>query len=68
MKYLVRVGLLFAMLVFEVVNTIPVEAKALRRCPHGGYCLPGTCTRFTPGDRVQYACNVANCSAANCGR
>jgi len=41
-------------------------AKALRRCSYGGYCPPGTCEKFTPGRRVQWACNVANCSAANC--
>ena len=42
---------------------------AMRRCPHGGYCLPGTCVKFNPGAaRLQYACNVKNCSAANCPR
>lgn len=67
MKYLVLAGFFFATLAFSVVNTTPGAAKAMRRCPHGGYCLPGTCTQFNPGARVQYACNVANCSAANCG-
>lgn len=66
MKYLLLAGLLFATLFFEVVNTTP--AQALRYCPHGGYCAPGTCTKYEPARRVQYACNIANCRAANCPR
>jgi hypothetical protein len=67
MKYLALTGLLFAALVFEVVNTTPVEAQ-WPDCPHRGHCPPGTCMNYQPGIHGEYACNVANCSAANCSR
>jgi hypothetical protein len=43
-------------------------ASAARSCPYGGYCPAGTCAQFNPssGQNRQYACNVKNCSAANC--
>jgi hypothetical protein len=55
--------LLLATLFVEAATTIPAEAQ--RYCPLGGYCPLGTCTKFNPWARVQYACVVANCSAAN---
>jgi hypothetical protein len=67
MKYLGLAGIFFATLVFGVVNTTSVEATP-RYCPNAGYCPPGTCMNFQPGVRGEYACNVANCSAANCRR
>jgi hypothetical protein len=66
MRYLVLSELFFATLFFEAAHTTPVEAR--RYCPDGGYCHPGTCTKYNPGARIQYACKAANCSAANCRR
>jgi hypothetical protein len=66
MKYALRVGLAVAVSMFAAADTAP--AKAMRYCPYGGYCLRGTCLKFDPASRVQYACNVANCSTANCPR
>lgn len=67
MKHLLTAAVLSAMLFVAVVNTTPVQA--MRYCPRGGYCLPGTCLKFNPWARVQYACNVAiSCRAANCRR
>ena len=64
MKYLMLAGLCFATLLFEIANTTEVEAA--RYCPNGGYCAPGTCTKFRPAQRVQHACKASNWSAANC--
>jgi hypothetical protein len=65
MKYLVLVGLMLALFILIIVNAPSAEAR--RACPHGGYCQPGTCVKFNPAaHRLQYACNVKNCSAANC--
>jgi hypothetical protein len=66
MKCLTLAGLLLATLSVAAATTTPVEAR--RHCPHGGYCPLGACTKFNPWARVQYACVVANCSAANCPR
>ena len=67
MKYLVLAGLILATTVCE--TALPASAIAARVCPHGGYCPPGTCAQFNSG-RIRgggsYACNVKNCSAANC--
>jgi hypothetical protein len=62
---------LFALLVLSVSLAGGMDttwAKALRRCPLGGYCPTGTCNKWAPAHRVQWACNVNNCSAANCPR
>jgi hypothetical protein len=64
MKYALLAGLVLVISLFAAADT--ASAKAIRYCLHGGYCLPGTCIKFEPARRVQYACNVANCSAANC--
>jgi hypothetical protein len=67
MKYASIAVLLLAGLAAELLSTEPVQA--MRFCPRGGYCPPGTCLKFNPWARVQYACNVAiSCSAANCRR
>lgn len=66
MKYLMFIGLALSTLTLVVINTAPAQAR--RYCPLGGYCPPGTCTKFSPHKRVQYACIVANCNAANCNR
>jgi hypothetical protein len=70
MRFHMRCGLLAAlvaaMFVVQAVNASP--AQAMRYCPYGGYCRPGTCVKYQPHRRVQYACNVANCTAANCSR
>ena len=66
MKYAMIAVLLVAGLTAELVRAEPAQAR--RYCPRGGYCPPGTCVKFNPWARVQYACNVANCSAAYCGR
>jgi hypothetical protein len=65
-KSLTLVGLLLATLFVEAAPTIPAEAR--HYCPRGGYCPLGTCTKFDPWARVQYACIVANCSADSCQR
>ena len=67
MKYLVLAGLVLATIMAEAA--IPANAVATRVCPHGGYCPPGTCAQFNSGRTSgggSYACNVKNCSAANC--
>jgi hypothetical protein len=67
MKYLVRASLMLATFTLIIINAPSAEAR--RPCPHGGYCPPGTCVKFNPAAvRLQYACNVKNCSAANCPR
>jgi hypothetical protein len=67
MKSLTLVGVLLATLfATATLTTTPVEAR--HYCPRGGYCPVGTCTRFNPWARVQYACVVATCTAANCER
>jgi hypothetical protein len=66
MKSLTLASLLLATLFVEAATTTPVQAR--RYCPYGGYCPSGTCNKFNPAHRVQYACNVASCSAANCAR
>jgi hypothetical protein len=66
MRYGLLGALVAAMLVAQAVNASP--AQAMRYCPRGGYCSPGTCGKYQPYRRVQYVCNVANCSAANCPR
>jgi hypothetical protein len=68
MKYLILAGLILATMLSE--TAIPTAANAARVCPHGGYCPPGTCAKFSGGryfgHGASYACNVKNCSAANC--
>lgn len=66
LKYCALAGLTLAVVFCAALDT--TWAKALRRCSHGGYCPAGTCEKFNPARRVQWACNVANCSAANCPR
>jgi hypothetical protein len=66
MRYALLGALVAAMFVFQAVNASP--AQAMRYCLHGGYCPAGTCLKYQPFRRVQYACYVANCSAANCPR
>lgn len=66
MKYLVLASLVLATFALVIVNAPSAEAR--RYCPLGGYCPPGTCVKFNPHKRVQYACVAANCSAANCSR
>jgi hypothetical protein len=63
MKYLLLAAALAAATLIEVAGSVP--AAAARYCPHGGYCPPGTCTKFNGG---KYACHVKNCSANNCLR
>ena len=68
MRYQILASLLLGALMAAISFTAPANA-AMRRCPHGGYCPPGTCVKFNPAAaRLQYACNVRNCSAANCPR
>jgi hypothetical protein len=67
MKYLVLAGLVLATVISEAA--LSTSAIAARVCPRGGYCPPGTCTQFNSGRTAgggSYACNVKNCSAANC--
>jgi hypothetical protein len=66
MKSVTLAGLLLATLFAAAATTTPVETR--RYYPRGGYCPVGTCTKFNPWAQVQYACVVANCGAANCGR
>jgi hypothetical protein len=66
-KYLILTGMILATLISEAA--IPTAANAARVCPNGGYCPPGTCAQFNSGRTRgggSYACNVKNCSAANC--
>ena len=67
MKYLILAGLILATMMAEAAA--PTTAIAARVCPHGGYCPPGTCAQFNSGRTAgggSYACNIKNCSAANC--
>jgi hypothetical protein len=67
MKYLVLAGLILAMTICE--SALQAYAIGARVCLHGGYCPPGTCAQFNGGRTHgggSYACNVKNCSAANC--
>ncbi len=64
MRYGLLAALLAAMVILQTVNA----SQARRYCVYGGYCPAGTCLKYNPIRRVQYACNVANCSAANCPR
>ena len=67
MRYGLLAALLAAMFIIQAVNAPTVQAN--RYCIRGGYCPPGTCLKYYPFRRVQYACNVAaSCSAANCPR
>ncbi len=67
MRYTMFATVLFGAFMVVISATAPANA-AMRRCPYGGYCPPGTCVKFNPsGHRLQHACNVKNCSAANCG-
>jgi hypothetical protein len=66
MRYGLLAALLAATFILEAVNASP--ARAWRYCIYGGYCPTGTCLKYNPIRRVQYACNVANCRAANCPR
>lgn len=66
MRYLILASVFLGTFMVAIGATAPANA-AMRRCMHGGYCPPGTCVKFNPsGVRLQYACNVRNCSAANC--
>ena len=68
MKYLVLSTLILAIVTVEAA--VPTSAVAARVCPNGGYCPAGTCAKFSGirfyGHGASYACNVKNCSAANC--
>ena len=67
MRYEPLAAIVAAMFVSQVMIASPTQA--MRYCPHGGYCPPGTCAGWQPYSRVQYVCNVANCRAsANCPR
>jgi hypothetical protein len=59
------VGLAALAAVFVILVDVSISAAAPRYCPNGGYCPTGTCAQF---NGVRYACNVKNCSAANCRR
>ncbi len=59
------IATLFAAGIAGSTSTTLAEANRATRCPHGGYCPPGTCAKFRS---TKWACNTANCSAANCKR
>lgn len=59
MKCVALIAVLFVVATANMAN-----AQTTRKCPHGGnYCPPGTCAKF---DHGPIACNLKNCSAANC--
>jgi hypothetical protein len=67
MKYAIIAAMVLITAPAQLVGTNPVQP--VRYCPRGGYCPPGTCLKFNPWARVQYACNVAvSCGPANCRR
>jgi hypothetical protein len=66
MRYGLLAALVAAMFIVQAVNASP--ARAFPYCIRGGYCPTGTCVKYNPFRRVQFACNVANCRAANCPR
>lgn len=66
MRYGLLAAVVAALFVVQAVNAS--AAQAFRYCIRGGYCPTGTCVKHNPFRRVQYACNVANCAAANCPR
>jgi hypothetical protein len=69
MKYVVLAALILATMAFDAASPTFAQANGARNCPHGGYCPPGTCAKFNSGRERgggSYACNVKNCSAANC--
>jgi hypothetical protein len=62
MKCLVPAGLLLGAVCLAIAAPASAQEQQ-RKCPHGGFCRPGTCAEW---DHGSWACDVRNCKAENC--